>query len=283
VGPKKRLTLEYCVDEELKDLINRNAISSLLRAFVHCYELFKEGGVSYISEFSRRATLALYRSFTCSNVKPLLERASNYIRTLYEEMSKIFDAVFAIDIKLTSRLTIHTRNPFLPLDISLAWDPILNLPYIPSSSIKGTMRSWMESADIVSISGVSIKEVFGPSPGEESKYMGLVVLTDAYPISCIDHLIEPEVITPHYSYTKPAISEAESSPAPLLFPTIASGTVLRFITALNYMHSDKRVLNANTALKLIECILRALEDGIGAKTTIGYGRTKAMISHKTTH
>ncbi|MFZ8782491.1 MAG: hypothetical protein ACO2OR_00680 [Desulfurococcaceae archaeon] len=39
--------------------------------------------------------------------------------------------VFAIDARLVSKLLVYTRNPFLPLEISLAWDPILNLPYIP--------------------------------------------------------------------------------------------------------------------------------------------------------
>lgn len=275
---REKNSFEHCIDEELSDLANKNVMSVLVKTFVNCYTLFREDRTSYISDFSRRVAQALYRDFTCNRIKLLLERASTYMETIYREMSSIFNAVFAIDIKLTSRLTVYTRNPFLPLEISLAWDSVLNLPYIPSSSIKGAVRSWIESIGIVNIDGIDIKEIFGPSTKEELKYMGLAVFTDAYPISCVDHLIEPDVITSHYSYTRLAISEVESSPTPLVFPTIAPQTVLRVVIAFNYERGDKQVLNTSIVFKLIEHIMKGLEEGLGAKTNIGYGRAKTVIS-----
>ena len=74
--------------------------------------------------------------------------------------------VFAIDARLVSKLLVYTGNPFLPLEISLAWDPILNLPYIPSSTIKGAVRSWIELYVGKSVDGVSLEEIFGSQPEE---------------------------------------------------------------------------------------------------------------------
>jgi len=273
-----------CFEEELKSLAVKNSMSALIKAFTDCYKHYDESKarVKYISDFSRIATLALYEGFRCENIKHLLDKATNYLSYLYKEVEKVFEAVFAIDLRLVSRLAIYTRNPFLPLEISLAWDPVLNLPYIPSSSIKGAVRSWIELYIGKSVNDVSLEEIFGSEPESRGeKLASLVVFTDAYPISCATHLLEPDVLTPHYATTKLAFSEPEASPTPMVFPTIAPNTVLRFIVAFKYKRENKQLLNAKIITKLIDYTIRALEEGLGAKTSIGYGRAKSIIQSRT--
>jgi CRISPR-associated protein Cmr6 len=278
------MSLRRCFEEELRGLVEKNTMSALVKAFIECYEHYDEARarVKYISDFSTTATIALYEAFKCEKIKHLLDNAANYLFNLYKEMERsvgsIYSAVFAIDARLVSRLLVYTKNPFLPLEISLAWDPILNLPYIPSSSIKGAVRSWIELYVGKSLDGVSLEEIFGSEPGRGGvRRAGLVIFTDAYPVSCMAYLLEPDVITPHYSVAELAFSEPEASPTPIVFPTIAPNTVLRFIVAFKRKRENTQLVNTSVITKLLDLVTRALEDGLGAKTTIGYGRARSVI------
>jgi CRISPR-associated protein Cmr6 len=282
---ESEVSVEECLSGRLKDLHVKNVPSALVKAFIECYEQYTDEKISYIPLFSRYVAEALYRDFNCENIRDLLENANNYIQNLYKEFinSGAFEAVYMLDARLTSRLIINTSNPFLPLEVSLAWDPVLNLPYIPSSSIKGVSRSWIKLYIGSSIDGVSLDSIFGSEPGapEKEKHASLVVFTDAYPVSCLSKLIEPDVITPHYRSVELKITEPEVTPTPIVFPTIAPGTIMRFIVAFKYGYSDKRVLTPEIVMKLVDYISRALEDGVGAKTSVGYGRVKISIKEKT--
>lgn len=276
--------LERCLREGLRGLAEKNSISALVRAFVECYRYYDEvrARVKYVSEFSRVATLALHEGFKCEEARRLLDSAANYLDGLYKELEKnvgsLYSAVFAIDVRLVSRLLVYTRNPLLPLEVSLAWDPVLNLPYVPSSSIKGAVRSWIELYVGKSVEGVSLEEVFGSEPESKGeRRSSLAIFTDAYPVSCATYLIEPDVITPHYSVAELAFAEPEASPTPIVFPTIAPNTILRFIVAFKRKGDDGRSLGTNVVMKLVELIMKALEDGLGAKTSIGYGRAKPVV------
>jgi CRISPR-associated protein Cmr6 len=278
------MSLRRCFEEELRGLVEKNTMSALVKAFIECYGHYDEARarVKYISDFSTTATIALHESFKCEKIKHLLDNAASYLLNLYKEMERsvgsIYSAVFAIDARLVSRLLVYTRNPFLPLEISLAWDPIINLPYIPSSSIKGAVRSWIELYVGKSVDGVSLEEIFGSEPGRGGeRRAGLVIFTDAYPVSCMAYLLEPDVIAPHYSVAELAFSEPEASPTPIVFPTIAPNTVLRFIVAFKRKRENSQLVNTSVITKLLDLVTRALEDGLGAKTTIGYGRARSVI------
>ena len=265
-----------CVEQELGDLINRNALSALIRAFISCYSLYQEDGkgAKYIPEFSKKASKRLSESFSCDKAKPLLGEADNYIKTLFTELSKTFDAVFTVNMTLASRLSIYTRNPFMPLEITIAWDPVLNLPYIPSSSLKGAVRAWLEINNVRSIDGVDIDDIFGKT-GKES-HTSLAIFTDAYPTTCTNKLIEPDVISPHYKGEE--IAEVDVNPVPLVFPTIAPGTTMKFILALKFSLDDKQLLDPRKAIDIAQQVAKAIENGIGAKTSIGYGRVRSAVT-----
>jgi CRISPR-associated protein Cmr6 len=271
-----RRDFRACVEQELGDLINRNALSALLRAFISCYSLYQEDGkgAKYIPEFSKIASKRLSESFSCDKVKPLLGEADNYIKTLFNELSKTFDAVFTVNMTLTSRLLIYTRNPFMPLEITIAWDPVLNLPYIPSSSLKGAVRAWLEVNNVRSIDGIDIDDIFGKT-GKEGP-ISLAIFTDAYPTACTNKLIEPDVISPHYKGEE--IAEVDVNPVPLVFPTIAPGTTMKFVLALRFTLDNKQLLDPHKAVNIAQQVAKALENGIGAKTSIGYGRVRSVVA-----
>lgn len=276
VKVREESTVENCINDDLVNLTNKNVITALLNTFTKCYELYDEvrEKVSYLSIFSRDVSVKLYDEFKCSKIGNLLMNSLKYVNELFSTVSNVFDAVFLLRLQLVSRLTIHTRNPMIPLEISISWDPVLNLPYIPSSSLKGVVRSYVSSIKS-NISGIPINKFFGDSEG-----VGLVVFFDTYPIECKgESLIEPDVITPHYKEISEEIDETSSSPTPIIYPTIAPNTVLATIIALNYRYEeDKPLINHKVAYEFIKYAQEALTQGIGAKTTLGYGRVQPIIS-----
>ncbi|AFA39115.1 CRISPR type III-B/RAMP module RAMP protein Cmr6 [Pyrobaculum oguniense TE7] len=146
--------------------------------------------------------------------------------------------------------------------MGISWHPVLNLPYIPASSLKGAARAYAEVNNIRPC-GKAPEEVFGSPTGA-----GLVELTDAYPVKCGDKLIEPDIINPHYREAEGAIGEADASPTPLLFPAVARGVVFRFFIAPR-AEADGKCLT-----DVLDVIRGALTEGIGAKTRLGYGVLK---------
>jgi CRISPR-associated protein Cmr6 len=163
----------------------------------------------------------------------------------------------------------------MPLEIAISWDPVLNLPYIPSSSLKGAVRAWLEVNNVRRIDGVDIGDVFGRA-GEKEAHISLAVFTDAYPVSCVNKLIEPDVISPHYKGED--IAEVDANPVPLVFPTIAPGTTMKFILALRFSLDNKQLLDPQKAVNIAQHVVKALENGVGAKTSVGYGRVRPVIA-----
>ncbi|MEM2590429.1 MAG: type III-B CRISPR module RAMP protein Cmr6 [Zestosphaera sp.] len=278
-------SLEDCVKkywlDPNRDAAEVNIVSAISEAFVKCY--LEARTEKYISRFNLVVVKALFgdressgsRSgeasrnggmFSCEKVSKLLSELS---RRLDELISPLYAGYHVFDLRLTTvtRLLVHARNPLLPLEVSLAWDPIFNVPFIPSSSLKGAARAYFEINSVV-IDSLSASDLFG---SEESE--GVVVFTDAYPISCKGNsLLEPDVITPHYSEAGYAIDEVSASPVPIVFLTIAPNVTFRSLVALDWE------VRPQTAVKVVEKIKEALSMGLGAKTAVGYGRLNVGYS-----
>lgn len=147
-------------------------------------------------------------------------------------------------IKASSRVLIGANEPFgkIPLEVGFFFDPILNLPFIPGSSLKGAFRHALEDLierDMDKEKAEKIAEiVFG-----SEKWSGLVGVTDAYPIkSGVNNLLfEPDVVTPHYPGTK---TELDVDPNPVTFLTIARDVVFEFYIYFNkniYSEENKQL------------------------------------------
>ncbi|MEM4827778.1 MAG: type III-B CRISPR module RAMP protein Cmr6 [Desulfurococcaceae archaeon] len=253
--------------------IHVNVVSLLSKSFVECFlkcwERCKD--IGYVSEFSRLASERLMEVYKCNDdVKRLLENIKRYLDELQRAAEQVFSSVIRFEVELESRLTVHGSSHHLPLQISLAWDPVLNVPYVPSSSIRGVVRAFVEGniqGGEVTGSIEDLVKLFG-----DTEHSSDVVFFDAYPVECRgEHLVEADVITPHYSEVEGTIDEARSSPVPLVFPVIAPRTVLHVLVAL------RKPVDGKTLENFMDKVREALESGLGAKTSVGYGRVKVYF------
>lgn len=280
---RKDVKLSDCLKEYLRDTspTECNVISALNIAFVKCYEHYlgeEKDEEKYVSMFSSVASKLLYVHdnnndkdddgseyyFGCDKVKPLLTEVSKR----YNEIVDIFKkrqqgCVYVFDVELKSRLIVGMRGSRFPMECSLAWDHVFNLPYIPSSSIKGVICHYLKNFNV---EGLNFEDLCGSSSDEKGHKgsMGSLIVLDAYPISCSKTLLEPDVITPHYSEIENRIDETSSRPRPIIMLTVAPKTVFRVVIEIRGCKYEQQ--------KIIEAVARALESGLGAKTSLGYGR-----------
>jgi CRISPR-associated protein Cmr6 len=153
------------------------------------------------------------------------------------------------------------------------WDRNLGIPYLPGSSVKGSVRAWAERwhSDNPEVWEVS-KTLFGD---DKNLGVGEIIVFDAYPVSV--PRLELDVMTVHYKeyYDKkldvqkqPVPPADYLSPTPIFFLTVVPGTRYNFSLAPRIKNSTGKV-SLDRAEKLLREALTTL--GAGAKTAVGYG------------
>ena len=251
-------------------LKDSNIISVLNKIFINCFKeyLDKRSGCvdRYISLYSQYITELLYRELRCDQIKDLLNRASEYVRNIVNYGKLLNVNIVVLRLETKTRLTIHTKDPMIPIEISLSWDPYLNVPYIPSTSIKGIVRDYFEESG-VKLGNYDSRKLLG-----DLDNVGLVIFHDAYPVNCSNTLIEPDVLTPHYSEVREEISEIQVNPVPIVFPTIARGVVFNLPIYI------RRDFDSRFLKDLADKIMEALRRGVGARTSVGYGFVEVSLS-----
>lgn len=148
-------------------------------------------------------------------------------------------------------------------ETSLNLDFINGIPYIPASSIKGLVKSWInqEKCDL------NIKDL-----GNENE-IGKVIILDTYPKYNLN--ITLDIMNPHfgnyYSSKGDLKPTDDSNPIPVNFP-IVYNTVFEFTII-------SKLLSQEVLIKWMNKIQEALSfNGVGAKTSIGYGSFKPYIN-----
>lgn len=202
-----------------------------------------------LPRFSKHAV-----EYASGNPPPPGVDMKKYVEAVKAAASEALATVLYFEFVLETPLTIHTRWPYLPLEIGIAWHPVLNVPYIPASSLKGALRA----AAAGRICGMEPSEAFGTTSAE-----GRLIVFDAYPVQW-EKPVEPDVITPHYREASGEIDETSASPTPLVYPVVPPGTKFAVLIA----SGDD--LN-RCAAELLNYVERALAKGLGAKTAVGYG------------
>ncbi|MEM2371304.1 MAG: RAMP superfamily CRISPR-associated protein [Thermofilaceae archaeon] len=218
----------------------------------------------------------------------------------------------------TTRTVVGAGGSFgkVPFELGLSFDPILNVPYIPASSLKGAFRHALEE-----LRGKDLARLLFGEEGE----VGVVGVTDAYPVGVVSELqgrsgrgaaarlLEPDVLSPHYPETKkletelyPETKKLETEldvePKPVVFAAIAPGVVFEFYLYYNRdlraelggriadasseLNSKKHIFEGDLATvnnvtidvlpSLDLAVLYALSRGVGAKTSIGYSRFELL-------
>ena len=167
-----------------------------------------------------------------------------------------------------------------PHEIGMVFDHTLGVPYIPASGIKGVSRLNFIIENIKEFEEIEQKEEkeekekedmidlesnkdFIKSFGSGDK-RGNIIFLDAYSIKT--PLLKADIMTPHYgdyySDDTNRIPPADNqNPIPIKFLTVKEGTEFVFRALIR----DADVEKSKKALK------DTLENGVGAKTALGYG------------
>lgn len=184
--------------------------------------------------------------------------------------------------RLGGRLIVNQTGGILE-NAGLCLHPHFNAPYIPGSALKGVARhaAWCEWHDAAEESprkaelARKIAEVFGYPTNEEGldsslpdeMRSGTVAFMPAYPDRTAGLVVDivnchhPKYYTGDEKFRDAPDTEA---PNPQFFPAVEAGT--QFIFALVPLRPDADVAAARTWL------IKALtENGVGAKTSAGYG------------
>lgn len=175
------------------------------------------------------------------------------------------------------------------LEVGLAFDRLLGLPYYPGSTLKGAVRDSAESI----LKPEPVNLLFGEKDG-----VGALVFSDSYPVGCWKGrclVVTGDVVTPHYFVPGRGLVEAEyeAKPTPVFHLAVAPGTVFRVVVGVdlgrlsdegvNKIISDARdkgLITANEAnqqdktgilgLAVARLIAAAFAGGVAARSGKGY-------------
>lgn len=161
-----------------------------------------------------------------------------------------------------------------PIENGFTWHYNLGTPYLPGSSVKGTVRDWAESwsRDQVKDKADVVRRIFGPK-NEDNKKAGSLIFFDALPVEPVK--LVTDVMTPHYApyYQQKGqnIPGDWYNPIPIPFLTVAPGQ--RFVFGVA---PRKKEQNGELELTLTWLTKALGLMGAGAKTAIGYGLFELM-------
>ncbi|MCC5844865.1 MAG: type III-B CRISPR module RAMP protein Cmr6 [Verrucomicrobia bacterium] len=184
---------------------------------------------------------------------------------------------------LKSRLMINMAGGVIE-NGNLNLHPLTSQPYLPGSAVKGVARHaawrmWKEETDptLKAALALSVAEVFGyptgdksldaflmdqnPNFKDESHLAGSIVFLDAHPLD--NARLEEEILTPHTG----------RNPVPNVFPAVAAGATFVFALLPGRRLAAFSLEKREQLWTLAQSWLREAltEDGIGAKTSAGYG------------
>ncbi|MFP3265200.1 MAG: type III-B CRISPR module RAMP protein Cmr6 [Acidilobus sp.] len=173
----------------------------------------------------------------------------------------VVDVTGRVDYKAISGLSEGLFH--LIFEVGINYDEILDVPYIPGSTIKGILRS-----NLYELTGDEGNEIFGDKERE-----GSVIVSDAYPIG--EKLFVGDIVNPHYYQGgKPVRTEYDVNPVPILHLAIRENVKFRFLIGVDKRAKLSKIgekLNVRNAVELVSSLLLySMKTGLGARSTKGY-------------
>ena len=211
---------------------------------------------SSLEESKRKILENLSAVYSPKKLNELFKKASSLLDAQKSALQACGYIVFDFPGRTKSRLIVGMASDIFGkqiFEVGLSWDPLLNLPYIPASSLKGAFRSYIEME----------KKDLTPKLGTKEEVSSIIFL-NAYPIDSKFNLLVPEVTTPIYKEQEGKIRETEAEPTPIIYPVVNKDVIFRIVVGVK--PEEKELINR---LKLF--LKDVLERGIGAKTLLGYG------------
>jgi len=177
-------------------------------------------------------------------------------------------------------ITATTKTPLItgigqahPTEVGITLDYNLGIPYIPASTIKGLLRftTTIQSLNDIYKNKEVKPYIIDDTDIQEVKYYfgwqensGNIIILDAYPKEVPD--LDIDIMNPHYSkyYQDDEPPADYLEPTPIKFLVVKPGTL--FIFRILVYKDNNEIKNLKDIL-----IKTITEEGIGAKTAIGYG------------
>ncbi|MEM4592971.1 MAG: type III-B CRISPR module RAMP protein Cmr6 [Sulfolobales archaeon] len=294
--PEKRRVFLQEVEQIMGDSSNLNLFS---------YVTLAGARVAMLGEKERPEKKRVFLEKVCRMSSGGLHHVEAYTKEIQEALLANGFQVKVCRIVSAARGLVGTGEAFgkALFEVGLAFDPLLNVPLIPASSLKGAFRHALRRR----FGESAAERVFGGVQGG----MGLLGVTDAYPVRARGRLLEPDILAPHYPETKQLETELDVEPNPVPFPTIAPGVEFVFYIYFNKglpaALDERRRLRVTRELAgkgagfeifegdlaealqnvggklppdlipLVDCaVIYALTQGVGAKTSVGYTRFKLL-------
>ena len=268
-----RIENYFFVGSELSDFINE--LNSFLKN-PRYFSLDEIRNLEYKAESLKDPRYALEVSVKV--IKHHIEQMTQRCKRLLDEYERGYRCagyrVARFEATLLERALPGVSQTFgkLLFEIGLEFDPYLNVPIIPGSSIKGALRVAYEYAS--EPNWPSVSDIFGE--GGEHARVGSLIFTDAYPVEPGrgKMILYPDILTPHYSRKGEDILEEWGwEPTPIPYLSVAPGTTFGFIIA-----SRRDELSETNFMRVVKA---AFNLGLGAKTSVGYGRLELKVNRIT--
>ncbi len=233
-----------------------------------------------------------------------MDYAEKYVKELAFAMAKPGRQVYIAKAKALSPIVAGRSFLDLAIEYGISWDPVLDLPYIQASEIKGAVRSVLLKLALLSDAPNRIKNIMSvlsftgktrgkvftkeeykvvnellteeePVVGQEEEHVGWLVISDAYPVNASKGVpVDLFVLTPHY--TSDVHQEYDIDPRPIKFVGIPKCTEIAFAVSINkngveVLHKlSGTQMSTDQLLKIV--LTKALDAGIGRRTSRGMGR-----------
>lgn len=179
-------------------------------------------------------------------------------------------------------------------EVGLTLHYIYGIPYIPGQALKGVTRSYIineffNQDEKLALRDTIFRIIFG-SPKESllEEQQGAIIFFDAFPTEV---KLEVDVMNPHYGKYYSEKGKVEAPPADYLNPVPIYFLTLSKQTKFEFIVGAKKIIKVGEIDKKLESPLRAdleshtpvhilvskflkkaiSEQGIGAKTAVGYG------------
>ncbi|RLE54977.1 MAG: type III-B CRISPR module RAMP protein Cmr6 [Thermoprotei archaeon] len=242
------------------------------------WKLKVQGAEEKYNVLKRRLAEKLLKAYSSMQ---LFKIVNNYLDKVLQALKVLDCTVIDVKLEFKSRAIVGVGATFArsAFEIGLAFDPLLNVPYIPGSSIKGAIRhGWRVIAadDLKRLEEV----VFGPEPGHERSVATSVLFLDFYLVNTKNEygrVLLPDVVTPHY--TEDELDESKVRPNPVVYVSLADGIVFRgFIALTPFLKLEvKRVTGKDYSIQdiakeIIKALMLVGKLGLGARTSVGYGK-----------
>jgi CRISPR type III-B/RAMP module RAMP protein Cmr6 len=239
----------------------------------------------------------LHWQFTASNYsQQFADRHNQAIRKFCERQNLHFVAPAPLTNKWRLTIGLGIESVY---ETGMCFHPVYGVPYLPASSIKGVVRSYLiqkewgdippdpeskvSKGELAALGDIGFCRIFGSGDegvlpnGEKGPQQGDVIFFDALPAAGFN--ITPDVMNPHYGeyYTNDNVPPADwLSPVPIFFLT-AENASFQFHWAIRQKDNQQirgGKWNGQTPAQVIDNHFgEALQlHGMGAKTAVGYGR-----------